>query len=307
MNLRRVRLICMLAAVGMAGSVYISAADIPENPYLSIVHRNPFALKEPPPPPAPQQEAPPAAPPVKVTLTGLLHMFGEPKAIFEIYDDPAKGGTPKRPAPMRVGERQGPVEVLSIDVEKNMVTIRNSNVETNLTFEVAKATGAVPIPGVPSVPTPLPMAGVHTPGAGSPTVISANGNSSGGGGVTLVGGGSTGSAPGSGPAVYGGPATPTASAAGIPSALGSDSGLRSIPSRPLRTDANSGPPMTREQAKLLISAQNAAYAVQAQQGGVAFPPIPGGDAGMEKHLIGDQGQNPTPQQPRFPSFPAVPR
>jgi hypothetical protein len=134
----------------------------------------------------------------------------------------------------------GSVEVLEIDVAKNLVRIRNGPLETNLTFEVAKTT-AGPVPGA-APPAPLPFPGgasnpntIHAGGA-NPTVISGNGANAGGGGVTLVGGGS---APQAGPTVT----TGNLPQPNVPPALGSPdpSGLRSIPSRPIRTDANGNP------------------------------------------------------------------
>src|SRR6185436_14385621 len=102
--------------LALAGLLTPVRADLVTNPYASITDRNPFGLKDPPPPPAPQSDAPPPAPAAKVTLTGLISMFGEPRALFEIFDEPGKSGTPKKPI-LREGERMGGVEVLAINVE----------------------------------------------------------------------------------------------------------------------------------------------------------------------------------------------
>ena len=136
-------LACAALFIGLSSQGLWANTD--GNPYATIVDRNPFGLKPPPPPaPAPEQTVPPV-PMAQVTLTGLLSTFGEPRVILEIVEEPGKGGgTPKRPPPMREGERLGPVEVLAIDVVKSMVRIRNSGVETNITFAVAKST---PSPG----------------------------------------------------------------------------------------------------------------------------------------------------------------
>jgi len=45
------------------------------------------------------------------------------------------------------GEREGPVEVITIDFDKSTVLIRNGTVETNLNFEVPKAASAAPAGG----------------------------------------------------------------------------------------------------------------------------------------------------------------
>src|SRR5688572_8693973 len=119
------------AAAGLVLLAGLVHANV-DNPYATIVDRNPFGLKPPPPPPPPPEQTAPPVPMAKVTMTGLLSTFGEPRVLLEIVEEPGKGGgTPTRPPPMREGERQGPVEVLSIDVVKNTVRLRNSGVETN--------------------------------------------------------------------------------------------------------------------------------------------------------------------------------
>ncbi len=243
-----------IAAVLAIGSTSLWA-NVDTNPYAAIVERNPFGLKPPPTnSPVPEQTAP-AVPMAKVTLTGLLSTFGEPRVLLEIIEEPGKGGgTPKKPI-LREGERMGPVEVLSIDVAKNTVKLRNSGVETNITFEVAKAG---PVPGGPGVPgaaptyTPPPPLNIpqpQNPQASAPTMVTPNG-SSGGAGVTLMGN------------------NPTAST-GVPGALGTpDGGMRTIPSRPLRTENTGGlPPMTKEQAEMMMEVN--------RRRGVPPPPVPG--------------------------------
>jgi hypothetical protein len=227
----------------------------------------------------------------KVTMTGLLSTFGEPRVLLEIIEEPGKGGgTPTRPPPMREGERQGPIEVLAIDVVKNTVRLRNSGVETNVTFEVAKST---PTPGGPGVPGAAPFKppvmampqSAQAPQASAPTVISPNGANGGGGGVTLMGGGA--------PTVTPSGAGVATATAGLPTPLGADSGMRTIPSRPLRTENNGAlPPMTKEQADLLME-------VNALRGGPPAPPTslrPLIQAAEQEHL--QQQQNPA--YPRLP-------
>jgi|SRR5437867_2601532 len=253
------RIGCAIACVTLA--TVLVHANVDTNPYAGIVDRNIFALKPPPPPPPPVEQTAPPVPMAQVTLTGLLSTFGEPRVLLEIIEEPGKGGgTAKRPPPMREGERLGPVEVLSIDVVKNTVRIRNSGVETNVSFPVVKSMPTPGGPGVPGAPptfTPPPINVPQPhPQASAPTVISPNGANpapGGGGGVTLVGGGSN-------------PASP---ASGAPTALGgSDNGMRTIPSRPLRSDNGSGQ-MTKEQAELLREVNR----LRGGQGGP--PPLPG--------------------------------
>ena len=78
--------------------------------------------------------------------------------------------------------------------------------------------------------------------------------------------------------------TATASATGVPSPLGNASGMRTIPSRPLRTENTTGlPPMTKEQADLLMEMNRlrggqptpgVEHEGQPQQQNPAFPRLP---------------------------------
>jgi hypothetical protein len=167
-------------------------ADAPNNPYAFVVERNPFGLKQPPPPP-PVTPPQPTVPLPKVVLTGIVtRLLGSaPRVLLEVTEQEAgKPANVKKPI-MRQGEKDGMIEILSIDVANNQVTIRNGTTETNLTFEVAKATG--PAPSLPSIPglTP-PAAGSAIPNAsasntGSPTIVTPAGMSTSGRAGTGVG------------------------------------------------------------------------------------------------------------------------
>src|SRR5687767_5187747 len=151
-------------------------ANLDANPYATIADRNPFGLKPPPPLALPPEQTPPPVPMAQVTLTGLLSTFGEPRVLLEIVEDAKTGGgQPKRPPPMREGERHGTVEILSIDVVKNSVRVRNAAVETNVSFPIAKAGPAPGGPGVPGAPPmfnpPALNAPHQQPQAAAPTVI----------------------------------------------------------------------------------------------------------------------------------------
>src|SRR5262245_59358532 len=129
--------ICFLGSIVVIGSTVNSLSESGVNPYQAIVERNAFALK---PLPPPQAETPPQAPPpplAKVTLTGITSLFGpsSKRALLEIVEqEPGKAVTSRKPI-LREGERDGEIEVLSIDVEKNIVRIPNGTVDTNISFE----------------------------------------------------------------------------------------------------------------------------------------------------------------------------
>lgn len=277
-----------VATLFIALTAHSVRANVDANPYATIADRNPFALKPPPPPPPPPEQTAPPVPMAKVTLTGLISMFGEPRALFEIIEEPAKGAANAKKPILREGEREGPVEVLAIDVAKNSVRIRNSGVETNMTFEVVKSGPTPGGAGVPGAPPAFTSAALNPaqPQPGSPTVISANYGGPGGGGVTLVGGNAS-------------PMSNPSSAAGVPGALGASSGagaFPNVPPRPLRTEtaaaAASGPPLTREQADLLIELNN----IKDQERGA--PPVPA--TALRPFIEGAQQEAASP----FPPLPS---
>jgi hypothetical protein len=183
-----------------AGATPLIWGDARQNPYDAIVERNPFGIK-PPPPPAPDVPVAPVVPLAKVVLTGITSVFGPPRALFEVTEQET-GKTPNIKKPiLREGERDGAIEVLSIDLAKNEVLIKNGTVETNVAFEVAKATGApttlpVAATGVPPAPVPVNYANpaMHNAaapaavaGGGTPTIIGGNNPGRNGSGVTTYG------------------------------------------------------------------------------------------------------------------------
>src|SRR3954462_2303284 len=118
---------CLATAAAVLALADRASAEAKANPYLSIVDRNPFGLKPPPPPPDPTPVVP-LVPPAKVVLTGITSLFGptSKRALLEITEqEPGKPANVRKPI-LREGERDGAVEVLSIDLEKNLVHIKNS-------------------------------------------------------------------------------------------------------------------------------------------------------------------------------------
>lgn len=163
------------------------AAQARTNPYDAIVERNPFGLK-PPPPPVVETEQTPPAPPIKVVLTGITSMFGpnSKRAFLEMTEQAAPGkgapATPRR-AMLSEGEADGEIEVLSINIEQNIVKIRNGGVETELTFEAPKQGGSAP---AANVAVNLSAANIAAPAPSQPIIISSSESR---GGVTMAGGG----------------------------------------------------------------------------------------------------------------------
>jgi len=135
----RVLTYCALAATALAEW---------SNPYThTIVDRNSFRLV-PEPPQAAAVAAPVVAPPLAVVkLTGVMNIGLRPRALLEITSAPGK--QPVKPI-LEEGERAEGIEVLSIDVVHNVITIRNAEIVTNLTFEVAHAAVAAATPSPPA-------------------------------------------------------------------------------------------------------------------------------------------------------------
>jgi len=231
----------IVGAALLAGAAPMVLAEAKPNPYQAIVERNPFGLK-PPPPPVDNTPPPAVIPLAKVVLTGFSSVAGPTRALLEITEqEPGKTASTRRPI-LREGERDGAIEVISIDVDKNLVKIRNSGNETNISFEVPKLAasapgtpappalgGFPPPPFNPGVPNPNPLLGANA--AANPA----------GRGVTIVGGGAVPTAtpstvPG-GSSVPAVPANPYTLPNGAMPAYNNPGGLRQIPSRSLRTDS----------------------------------------------------------------------
>jgi hypothetical protein len=176
-------------------------------------------------------------------------MFGpsSKRALLEIVEqEPGKAAVPRKPI-LREGERDGSVEVLAIDLEKNQVKIRNGTLETNITFEVQKTASAAAPPGVlpvnPAAPLPTPFPGGANPAGAIPATSALN--PAGGSGVTVFGATPPTPAAGTPPpgvTTYGAPAATTYDAKTATPVGAAQGGLR-IPPRQVRTDLLNQPPL----------------------------------------------------------------
>ena len=292
----------LAAVAGLAGTTLLALGEIRSNPYQSIIDRNAFALKPPPPPPDPAASLPPPPPPSNVKLTGITSMFGpsSKRAMLEILET-GPGKLPKKPT-LKEGEREGNVEVVSIDVEKGLVKILNNGVESVLGFtnDVAKAT----LPGAAGLPAHLSPIQSVNPGFPQPPAPAGGGNvavptpaaggDSGRSKVAVSSGGTTTSTPNNYGAASGGTVSSgvtssgftapgiaqppgtfsgvNVSASGTPAA---NPGYNNIPSRTLRvpttttsTDGSAPvrPQYTREQIDAIIELQ------RLKNPGLPYPP-----------------------------------
>lgn len=246
----------------MLGIASLGRAESRPNPYTAIVERNPFGLKEPPVAP-PVETVKPVTPPAKVVLTGITSLSSAKKCFLEITEQEAgKSGTVLRPI-LQEGEGAGSVEVVSIDVEKNTVRIKNSGQELDLKFEdPTKLASAAPRAGVPMHPAVPPAPAFHPPpqlNTGGPTIISPSSseNSSRNSSVSMFG---------SQPTAGVDPASQVNGA--IPSALGRTEGGTVIPPRPVRTQSQGAVDPAAQYANTLI--QTKVY----EKKGFPMPPMP---------------------------------
>lgn len=291
-----------------AGALLVSAdvgawADTSEKRYEMIVERNPFGLKPPPPPPDTSEvNKPPPTPPATVELTGITSILSSKRALFEIIPGPGK---PMIKPILAEGERIESLEVVSINVDKNEVTVKNGGLVTNLTFKVAKS-GPTPAAGAVPGTIPPPVIPGATPAV--PTQSAYNQNQGSGRYNVMVGGGNATVAPsGVAPAyngvnpAYGG----TGLNAGAPAAnvggAANDGSFRSIPSRNMRTapQAQDAALSRDEQYRRLEENRVLNEVVNQASGRVVVPPLP-----PTPYTPPDApGYVPPPRPPGFPPLP----
>ena len=154
-------------AVGLAGALVFPAglhAVTTDSPYQPIVERNVFGLKPPPPPPGPPIVDVPVP---KITLQGIVSMFGKRQVLFKALMPSSKAGeAPKETSLILMeGQGYGDIEVLEINESAGAVKFKNHGQEQLLTLDkdgVKPPSSSAPggpmaqpgVPGVPGVPRP---------------------------------------------------------------------------------------------------------------------------------------------------------
>ena len=169
------------ALVGVGGLLATSALAVNEdNPYEGIVSRNAFGLKPPAPPPV---AAPPVAPPAGIDLQGITTILGRPQVLLRIKMPPASGQAAKdKSVVLDVGQREGEVEVVSIDALAGVVKLRNRGEDLALNMKdnaVKPEVGpAAPVAGMGSPGAiPAPSGAIPAPAQGGGTTITTFGGS----------------------------------------------------------------------------------------------------------------------------------
>ena len=104
--------------------------QVPANPYLPIIDRNVFGLREPPPPPPPPTPPPIAEDTGELMLTGVVDFrLGR----WALVTRTERGKTPKSYT-LAVGERADNLELIDIDADAGTVRLRNGSAEVVLGF-----------------------------------------------------------------------------------------------------------------------------------------------------------------------------
>ncbi len=156
-----------IIGVCLAGGLVPNISLGADNPYVPIATRNIFGLN---PPQAITLTAP--EPPSKITLNGIMTIFGTAQALFYV-DVPPRPPVPatQKSYILSEGQRQDEIEVTQINEKKGLVTFNNHGVVQEIPL-----VKAAPI----TTPTPVVMnSGFTAPGAASGGY-----NSYGGGGNT---------------------------------------------------------------------------------------------------------------------------
>ncbi|HEX7469939.1 MAG TPA: hypothetical protein VF437_04270 [Verrucomicrobiae bacterium] len=161
-------LICLLG-----GSLLVptarGAADSNGNAYQTIAASNPFRLKPIPPPPSTEPEKPL---PSNITLTGITTIFNDKLALMEVQQP---SGKPKLFLTLSEGQRDGDVEVVSIDEKNGVVRVSNQGVPQTLDLKDANKRVASAIPAAnpgPANPMAIPNApAVPAPAAANNSVV----------------------------------------------------------------------------------------------------------------------------------------
>jgi len=136
---------CLAGGLFLNATLRAETAPTNSGPYALMVERNIFALNPPPPPPDPNQHI--IEPPVKITLNGIMSVFGQMKAFFKVA-----GKTPGKEDSYMLTEGQGEDNILVVKINEKggEVTFNNHGMEQIVPLAVSTGSGAgagLPRPG----------------------------------------------------------------------------------------------------------------------------------------------------------------
>jgi hypothetical protein len=152
--MKRVGKIAVCLAGGLALNAGLRAESVapPDNPYAPIVVRNVFDLN----PPQKVDAAPvvEANPPPKITLNGIMNVFGHLQALYKVSDSGKPGQPPKDSSYiLSEGQGQDDVEVVKINEKDALVTFNNHGTVQELPLSSQSASSApAATTGNPNIP-----------------------------------------------------------------------------------------------------------------------------------------------------------
>jgi hypothetical protein len=141
--------VCLAGGLVLNTSLRADDVVLPDNPYAPVVVRNIFGLN---PPPVVDPNATPADPPPKITLNGIMSIFGQLQVLFKVADK-----TPGQDAYiLGEGQQQDEIEVTKIDDKAGIVTFNNHGIVQVLPLVAATSSGPAPAPSFTPGSRPMP-------------------------------------------------------------------------------------------------------------------------------------------------------
>jgi hypothetical protein len=122
--MKRAGKIAVCLAVGLVSCTGARAADgvLSDNPYTPIVARNIFGLN----PPSPETDSKKEDEQLpKITLTGIMSIFGQLQALYKVGPKPGVKDAKDASYILGEGQAQDEVEVVRIDEQRTLVTFNN--------------------------------------------------------------------------------------------------------------------------------------------------------------------------------------
>jgi hypothetical protein len=149
--MKRLRSIAICLAGGLAWNTGVCAENgtLETNPYVVIAARNIFRLN---PARTAVADTPPLEPSAKITVNGIMTIFGGlPQVLFKVVA-PAAAPTPaEKSYILREGEQQDDIEVRHVNLETRVVTFNNHGVVQEISLGQAPPTTA------PTIAAPTPV------------------------------------------------------------------------------------------------------------------------------------------------------
>jgi hypothetical protein len=121
MKRRNIFLSITLGCLQIARASQVAVPGAPaENPYLAVAGHNPFGLVSQPSPTVQDIKTPPP----EITLNGIMTIFGDKRALFKVRTQSGE----EKSCILSEGQRDGDIELLSVDVKGGTITVNNHGV-----------------------------------------------------------------------------------------------------------------------------------------------------------------------------------